>query len=307
MCQETFFLPLQQFSRCNFVPQSMELTELKLGGGQEGEEKENSSKAFNSLYSGQVQQNNWTSSKKYFWKNLKWAPGNINPGTSLYMYLSSKILLWEFNFSHIVHWLFFFVHTNTTFQVQLQMTLSYLVVYPGCKFLHGRVIRAQVQNGISTSVDFQGLLPFRKQTLPLEEGVQALWHVSISHTPLYSWTPAQHVAYVLNKLQWAWITWLTPLEWGWQVLPLQLTPGAECHSTSGVTFCGLRTQLNGMRGSTHPSFLLQLHQNVSSPPCISSLRKTSQGTHTFGVDSFIGSSSRGFSLGRRGHVREMFI
>lgn len=43
-------------------------------------------------------------------------------------------------------------------------------------------------------------------------------------------------------------------------VPLQLTPDAKCHSTSGVTLWGLRTLLRGMGGSTHPSFLLQLHQ-----------------------------------------------
>lgn len=164
-----------------------------------------------------------------------------------------------------MHWLIFFLihgHTNRTFQVQLQIISTYSVIYPGCKFLHGSVIIAQIQNWINTSIDFQGLLPFRKQAFPLEGTVQVLWHTSMSHTPLYRWTQAQYIALglcicwinskELESLGWA------PLEWG-----------SCCLCSSLPVLGGTAHQV-----STHPSFLLQLHHNVSSPPCIPSLRGT---------------------------------
>lgn len=213
-----------------------------------------------------------------------------------------------------MHWLIFFLihgHTNRTFQVQLQIISTYSVIYPGCKFLHGSVIIAQIQNWINTSIDFQGLLPFRKQAFPLEGTVQVLWHTSMSHTPLYRWTQAQYIALglcicwinskELESLGWA------PLEWGSCCLCSSLPVlGGTTHQ---LWHCGLRTLPSDTSGSIHPSFLLQLPQNVSSPlPHPASLHSGGppQSSHTFGSNSSMGSSSRGFSLGTRTHVRELF-
>lgn len=88
-------------------------------------------------------------------KYLNLVPGSINPKTSLkceFLYKLStysklNLLLWEFNFFHVVHKSFFFFffipgHINRNFQVlksskepQLQIALSYLLIYPGCKVL----------------------------------------------------------------------------------------------------------------------------------------------------------------------------
>lgn len=158
----------------------------------------------------------------------------------------------------------------------------------------GRSIRAQIQNWIHTSVDFQGLLPFRKQTSPLEDSVQVLWQGCTSHTPLYSWTQA-HCFGAVNVLNKVWITWLGPSR-------MRLVAAASAaHSWCWVAQ-HLTIQVWHSVGSGHPS-MARVGQPIPDFFCNSTRMSLHsggpQGTHTFGTDFSTGSSSGGFSLGNK--------
>lgn len=128
----------------------------------------------------------------------------------------------------------------------------------------------------------------------------------VAHRSCY-WTQAQHTAFrgyicwtssaELELLGWA------TLERGWQLLmllPLQLTPCAKWHHAT------MGSGHHSRVGVGQPILLFFCNSTRVSLPCPMSFHSGGpQGKHTFGIDSSVGCSSSGFSLGTRRHMRGM--